>query len=472
MAGKRVPIQERIETLGALVNRVTLANKLGQQYGGDRDVYKALGYKQELAYEDYASRYERQDIARAIIDRPVSYTWKGEIVITETEANEETALQKVWEKLEKELKLKSKFVRLDKLSSIGKYGVLLLGFDDVRAKEEWMKPLTSGKRKLLYVRPLSEGHARIKEYNQNPNDPRFGLPEMYDVGFVEPGTSTSTSFPVHHSRCMHIIPNPLESEIEGAPAMEVVYNRLMDLEKLVGGSAEMFWRGARPGYQGVAQENYALTTDVEEGLQDQLDEFENNLRRFIVNEGIELKALAPQVAEPGEHVDIQIQMISAVTGIPKRILTGTERGELASGQDITSWYSTIQSRREEHAEANIIRPFIDLMIKHKVLPAPITKEYQIQWSDLFAASDKDKAEIGRIRATALREYVQNPLAAFVLPPEAFMQFFLGLDKDLVDEIQEMSSSMVLDEQRAIVEAATGSPGTGGAEGGETAGEDE
>lgn len=442
-------VEERFQVLRSLTDRASLAAKLGQQFGGDRNIYEALGYKTDLTFDDYAARYARQDIARAVIDRPVAYTWKGELGITEVDSTEETELQKAWAVLEKDLKLKSKFSRLDKLSSIGSYGALLLGFDDVRQKEEWTKPIEEGKRKLLYVRPLSEGHAAIKSYEKKPNDPRYGMVDLYDITFTEPSTNSTNSFPVHHSRVLHVVPNPLESEVDGSPVLEAVYNRLMDLEKLVGGSAEMFWKGARPGYQGVAKDDYALTPDVEEELQDQLDEFENNLRRFIVNEGIELQALAPQVSSPTEHVDVQIQMISAVTGIPKRILTGTERGELASGQDVTSWYSTVQSRREEHAEPNIIIPFVDLMIKYKILPEPSTGDYQVQWSDLFASSDKDKAEIGRIRATSLREYVQNPLAAAVLPPEAFMKWFLGLDEDKVDEIQKMSSEMILEEALAM-----------------------
>jgi len=132
---------------------------------------------------------------------------------------------------------------------------------------------------------------------------------------------------------------------------------LFDLEKLVGGSAEMFWRGARPGYKGKVDKEYTLTSDEEEDFQDQLDEYEHNLRRFLISRGIDISALETQVSDPSKHVDVQIQMISAQTGIPKRILTGSERGELASTQDITSWYSLIQGRRENYVAGNILRPF-------------------------------------------------------------------------------------------------------------------
>jgi hypothetical protein len=151
---------------------------------------------------------------------------------------------------------------------------------------------------------------------------------------------------------------------------------------------------------------------------------------------LKLSALAPQVSDPKNHVDVQLMMISAVTGIPKRILSGSERGELASSQDAAEWIAFVQGRREEFAEPHIIRPFVDCMIEYGILPKP-EKEYVIEWADLFSVSEKDKVEIGRIRATALREYFVNPIAPEVVPPEAFMEFFLGLTQSQIDLITEM-----------------------------------
>ena len=446
---------ERLQTLGALMNRASLFARLGQQYGGDRNVYEALGYPETLKYEDYAARYERQDIARAVINRPVGHTWKGKLKLTESGVLEDTEMEKAWRTLEMKLQLKSKFIRVDKLSSIGQYGILLLGFDDVKKLPDWSTEVTKGKRDLRYVRPLSEGSAKISTYVTNTKDPRYGKVNTYTVEFTSPAASTTTqTLTVHHSRVVHVTQELLESEIEGVPVLQAIWNRLMDLEKLVGGSAEMFWRGARPGYQGKVKDDYTITADVQAGLEDQLDEFENNLRRMFVNEGIDLEALAPQVADPKEHVDIQIQMISAITGIPKRVLTGSERGELSSDQDIVGWYNIIQTRREEHAEVNIIRPFVDKMIEHEILPPPTTGEYQVQWEDLFAASDKDQAEIGRVRATALREYSQNPVASMIIPPEAFFNLMLGLDEDEIAIIRGMVSENLEEEMEKIQKQLT------------------
>jgi len=92
-------LQDRLTVLSQLVGRAQLAAKLGQQYGTDRNIYEALGYTTNITYADYASRYLRQDIARAIIDRPVKVTWQGDLEIIESDDDKETPLQKDWVEL-------------------------------------------------------------------------------------------------------------------------------------------------------------------------------------------------------------------------------------------------------------------------------------------------------------------------------------------------------------------------------------
>ena len=442
----------------SILSRAQLAANMGYQYGGDRDIYQALGYDTEITFEQYAARYERQDIAKAIINRPVSFTWKGNLKLI-IPKQEKSPLEVAWNKLERELNLKSSFVRLDKLSCIGEYGVLLLGFDDIADPEEFKTPVKSGTRKLLYIRPLAQNHAMIATSVTNPRDKRYGMPEVYKIQYQEVDSDRTIDVEAHYSRILHVVPELSESQVKGAPVLRSVWNRLMDLEKLVGGSAEMFWRGARPGYQGKVKEDYMLPTNVEAGLQDQLDEFEHNLRRIFVNEGVELEALMPQVSDPASHVDIQIQMISAVTGIPKRILVGSERGELSSAQDVLSWYDHIQTRREEYAERTIVRPFVSTCMKYNILPS--IDEYAIQWSDLFASSEKDKAEVGRIRAMALREYTQNPLAEATVPPEAFFEYFLGLSDEEREVIKRLASDEVSREIKRLLSQPPTPATTGG-----------
>ena len=238
----------------------------------------------------------------------------------------------------------------------------------------------------------------------------------------------------------------MESEVCGEPRLEVVWNELMNLDKIVGGSAEMFWRGARPGYAGKADPEYTFTQDELDELEDQFDEFENDLRRFLTTKGVDIKSLEMQVADPSMHADIQIQQISAVTGIPKRILVGSERGELASSQDTSSWNSYVESRRTEIVEPGIVRPFVDRCVEYGVLPKAVER-YSVSWSDLNSISEKDQADIGKVRADAIAAYGNSAMAQDIMPPEAFSQFCLGLDADEIELIAEMRKAEMQEEAR-------------------------
>lgn len=438
-----------MKTYSALVNRVSLMSRLGQHYDGDRDIYQALGYKRNPEYQDFATQYERQDIAKAVISRPSNATWRGGVTLVESDDAGETGLEKAWKELEARLKLTSKFNRLDKLTGLGEYGVLLLGFDDVITPNKWKEPVLVGERKLLYVKPLGEGSATISTENTNTSDPRYGLPQTYSISITNSG-GVQTSLEVHHSRVIHVVEELMESETEGTPRLKPIFNRLKDLEKLTGGSAEMFWRGARPGYQGKVEPEYQMTPETKDDLKDQIDEYEHNLRRILTLEGVDFKALESQVADPTNHVDIQIQMISAATGIPKRILTGSEMGELASSQDRNNWLALLMDRRDNFAEPNIVRPFADKMIEYRVLPSP-KESYSVKWVDLFSVSDKEKAEVGKIRATALKEYSAAVMQGSDFPELAFFKYFLGLKEDDIKMVEEMRLKEIAEEEETFEE---------------------
>ena len=256
----------------------------------------------------------------------------------------------------------------------------------------------------------------------------------------------ANSLVVHHSRIIHVAEDILESDIFGIAKLESVFNRLFDIEKIVGGDAEMFWRGARPGYAGKTDPDYAMTETTKRELKEQIDEYEHDLRRILVNEGVSLEALAQQIADPKEHVDVQISMVSAVTGIPKRILIGSERGELSSAQDRGEWLSYVQTRREEYTEPNIVRPLIDRLIEYKVLPTPVEGLYNIRWEDLFALTDMEKVDMGSKRSTALRDYSLTPIAPAVMSIKSFLKYGMGLSDDEILEVEENRNNAMVEEQ--------------------------
>jgi hypothetical protein len=274
------------------------------------------------------------------------------------------------------------------------------------------------------------------------------LPLTYDIKITNPGSDNYTTIQVHYTRVIHITDKLLESEVEGVPRLKSVYNRLMDLEKLIGGSAEMFWRGARPGYQFVADEEVG-SIDTS-SLQDTFDEWEHKLRRILFNIGGKYEAMEQQVEDPSKQVDVVLSMISAITGIPKRVFIGTERGELASSQDDNMWNDLLLARREGVCEYSIIRPFADRLIEYKILPQS-KSGYTLEWEDLWSPSVKEKTAIGRTRAISLANYDRAKGSHQHVPPDALYKFFLGLNDDEVEELKAIREASKDSEQTEIEE---------------------
>jgi hypothetical protein len=143
-------------------------------------------------------------------------------------------------------------------------------------------------------------------------------------------------------------------------------------------------------------------------------------------------------------MNVQIDLIAAATRIPKRILMGSERGELASGQDEVNWMKHISGRQNGHCELVILRPFIDRLIEIGILPKP-TDAYTCEWPDMLAPSDKEKVEIGAIRAKALKDYNDSPGAEDLLPPTMMYSKILYMTDAEIKEIEELQSQMIAQE---------------------------
>jgi hypothetical protein len=150
-------------------------------------------------------------------------------------------------------------------------------------------------------------------------------------------------------------------------------------------------------------------------------------------QGIDVQQLTPQIADPSQHLDVQLQMISAATSIPKRILLGSERGELASGQDDTNWNDVLTQRRSEFCDQVILRPLIDKMIQAGVLSEPGAEGYNVNWPPLYARTDKEKADIAAKRAEALSKYISGGLD-MLMTFEAYLEHVCEFDQDVVQMI--------------------------------------
>lgn len=422
-----------------LVKRANLAAHAGQHFGGDRDLYKTFGYPTHVDAHAYRSMYERGDLAGRLVDAYPDATWREPPTIGGL-TNFDT--------IAKRLKLWSVLQRLDRLCQLGHYGVLLLGLD---GGEDPATPATLTNYRLMYLQPHGEETAKISRWNDNPKSSRFGKPEIYSIttGTNWEGTGGGQRIlKVHHSRVIHIAEDALEHEAIGLPRLERVYNRLMDLEKLMGGSAEMYWLNTAMFLQFNAESGVAWEPAQAEAMQDQMEELQHRLRRMIRTQGVDAHNLAPglQGSSPGEHVSVQLDMIAGASGIPKRILIGSEAGELASSQDENAWSGRVAERRQQFATPTVLEPFIMRGIEQGWISGALES---IEWPESDTLGERGRADVAAVTAQAVATYA-NTMGDPAISEDEF-RAVLGLDPKPEMPVDEQLDESDEDVQQAFAD---------------------
>jgi len=303
---------------------------------------------------------------------------------------------------------------------------------------------TRQKRRLLFLRVFDQSLVQVVRYEWNILSPRFGMPVMYRVTLNDPrvgatgvGLPLATVF-VHWTRLLHIADNygaAAPSEVFAIPRMQQVYNRLLDLNKVYGGSAEMYWRGAFPGFSLETHPQLGGEVDVDEaGLQDMMEQYMNGLQRYLSLIGMSAKSLAPQVSDPSSQINIAIEAICIKINCPIRVFKGSERGELASSEDDAQWNDELKHREEAYITPHIIVPFVDRLIMAGVLSEPDPDNgFYVKWPDLDSNTDSEKATIALTQTQALAAYAQGGIESIMAPLD-YLVHILGFDVNTAQAI--------------------------------------
>lgn len=406
----------RLRANSVLSERLNLAEAMGMLTFGSkrRDVYAAAGYDKTIRYDQYLSRFLRQDVAQRIVAAAVDDTWRkppslldGLDVETGLENTPFTdgwlrMVQSARDGAETRRGLIHYLARLDLISRIGRYGVLYLGLADGMEPNQ---PATAGSLRapedLAFVGVYDEGSAKIVKWDTDKASPRYGKPEMYQLTTGSDGQVVTLN--AHWTRCIHVADNALTSDIYGVPALEAPWNRLIDLDKIMAATGEAGWMQMQPGYLFSTKDGYELSADDADERQEQMDEFVHGLRRFLEMNGYEATTLSGSLQDPSGAVNNILKLISAATGIPLRKLTGSERGELASAQDDDNWIDVIEARQQKHVTPVIIEPVVNRLIWLGALPQPTSGAYAVWWPSLRQKNPTQQAQIADVNASALQK---------------------------------------------------------------------
>ena len=425
-----------LRALGDLSTRLGIAAKLGETYEGDRDLYQALGYRRDPEFEHYLSYYLRGDIAAKVIDLAPQATWRHAPTI---QSENEEFVEQI-EEMDDRLRLFHFMERIDEISGIGEFGVLLIGTRGTKITEDPGK--LDGPEDIVYVRAYHQGSVEIEKFDEDTTSSRYGKPTVYKInlagtttsvatqGRTTKGSSTTTSSTssaelIPWQRVIHVAEHLIEDDVHGQPRLARVLNRVDDLFKVLGGSAELYWQNIG----GVWHADISPDVKVADGdpakFEDDILAARHGLTRLIQTRGVTLNTVAGVPTDPSGTYQALKEAISAGASIPERVLFGSERGQLAGDQDQKEWQARIAARQELHAEPVVLRATLDRFITLGALVDP--KKYDVDWPPLDAPSTEDRAITAEKFAKAIAALAPAGASDLVMPIWEIRSLLLGLD---------------------------------------------
>lgn len=281
---------------------------------------------------------------------------------------------------------------------------------------------------LTFLRVFPETLVQVVQYESNVLNPRFGKPVRYRITLNDPHEQHSgvglplATVHVHWSRVLHVCDNwlnPTSNEIFSAPRMRPVLNCLLDIKKVRGGSAEMYWRGAFPGLSLETHPTLGGEVNINQTTtRNMMESYMNGLQRYLALTGMTAKSLAPQVVDPKAQIEVQTEAICIQLDCPVKKFKGSEEGQLASATDEDEWLDNIRSRHINYLTPKLIAPFFDRLIMLGVLVEP-KQGYKVAWPDLTNQTAKEKALIAVGRTKAIAEYIASGMFLLINPVDYF-----------------------------------------------------
>ena len=405
--------------------------------------------------EFYRALYNYTGIATRVVDVYPKETWKAVPLIQENERERVTPFETEVARLlmDPKICLLDSWKRADCLSGVASYGGLVATMvredGEMESLEtpafeydkygDWVR--SPFKRRLLSLRPFDQWSCQIVEVEKDKGSPRYGMPVMYELKIIPTDVQESLTFDtnmqnvqivrVHATRVIHIPSDILQdSTICGVSRLQNVIPHIWNVRKISGGNGEMFYQGAFPGLSIEALPelfSQGLNPKLdEESMKEQVERYSLGMQRYISLIGAKANSLAPNVKDPGPHLDAELRMIAGIIDVPLKILLGSESGHLASQEDRKKWNESGASRREDFAGPRIVRTTIDQLCACGVLREPrVRGKYNVQWITRFNALDPERATIVLKYAQAFSQYA-NSTAPKMFGPLSFLTECLGM----------------------------------------------
>ncbi len=413
-----------------LVN--ALAHEIGRQrmmYAGKpgntkrTKLWEEFGYPDNLEFDRYYRAYERNAVGYAAVHKLLDSCWVDNPTIIDGEENRESTETTTWEKTVTKLLKKHwpKIKDADRRNLIGRYSAILIQFRDGR---EWSQPVDRvvvgrlADKAIVKLIPAWESQVKPGNFDTDTLSETYGQPVSFNFN-EQPVGDDGTYGPVRgvtvHPDRVIILCEGSEDEnmLSGVPYLRAGYNKLLDLEKVSGGSAEGFLKNASRQL-GIAFDKEtdmdslkraatdAGFKDLGEALNDKVAKMNRGTDAALVMQAGTPSVLSVAPADPKPTWEVTANEFAASIQCPFTILFGQQTGRLASDQDKADWAKRCNGRRWGFM-SSVVQTILERLWTVGVIEAPKSGEVTLAWSDLLAPSEKEKIANMQAMATVAKD---------------------------------------------------------------------
>lgn len=373
-------------------------------------LWDEFGYPESVNFDNYYRAYERNAVAHAAVHKLLDSCWTDNPTIIDGAEKDEAEETTDWEESTTKLLSKhwAKLKDADRRNLVGRYSAVLLQIKDGR---EWYQPVDKnvvkalGDKALVKLIPAWEAQIKPGNFDIDTQSDTYGQPVSYNFNEQPVGDDgtygTVRSVTVHPDRVIILCEGSEdENMLAGVPLLRAGFNKLLDIEKTSGGSAEGFLKNASRQlgieFSKETDINSLIKQAKDEGFDKLGDAMNDKIRRMnsgtdsaLVMQAGQASVLSVAAADPTPTWTAAANEFSASIQCPFTIQFGQQTGRLASDEDKNEWAKRCNGRRWGFLTDYITR-VIERFWTLGIIDPPQNGEVTLAWSDLLAPSEKEK----------------------------------------------------------------------------------
>jgi len=277
--------------------------------------------------------------------------------------------------------------------------ILALGFSDDKPLSEQVENPES----LDYVSLLTPSDVNKLIIDEDEDSETFGL-----IIGAEIKLGKGDAKVIHASRFIYIPVNTYGNSYKGIGLVKPAYNYLTVLDNVIWSTGQSFYRYAS-GFPHIKKKGG--NPDVINKIKKQWKDV-NSLTGWASGDDTEIEFVGAKAValDPQKYLDVSIFAVATSFDIPAQIVIGTAAGMVTGSEtNLRDYYSDISSKQEIDWT-----PIMEQLIVIGQSTGQIAKgEFKIKWNPLFELSEKEIAEIDKLKAETDKIRIESG----VLDPE-------------------------------------------------------